>query len=56
MNRRGFLKRGIAVGATVAAGSAHAQAPAPDDPAKVLGNPRRPYGERLRFETSTRRA
>jgi sulfane dehydrogenase subunit SoxC len=59
MNRRRFLKRGIALGATLAAAgtaSANAQAPAPDDPSKLLGGPRRPYGERSRFETSTRKA
>ena len=54
MNRRRFLKRGIALGATLAAGSAQAQAPAPDDPSKVLGGPMRPYGERSRFEQSVR--
>jgi sulfane dehydrogenase subunit SoxC len=61
MNRRKFLKRGIALGATLAAAgtspaNAQAQAPAPDDPSKVLGAPRRPYGERSRFETATRKA
>jgi sulfane dehydrogenase subunit SoxC len=55
MNRRRFLKRGVAaLGATVAAGSAHAQAPAPDDPSKILGGPKRPYGQRSRFERSVR--
>jgi sulfane dehydrogenase subunit SoxC len=54
MNRRRFLKRSIALGATLAGGSAQAQAPAPDDPAKVLGGPVRPYGERSRFETTVR--
>ena len=54
MNRRRFLKRGIALGATLAAGSAQAQAPAPDDPSKVLGGPMRPYGERSRFEQAVR--
>jgi sulfane dehydrogenase subunit SoxC len=54
MNRRRFLKRGVmALGAT-AAGTAHAQSPAPDDPSKVLGGPRRPYGERSRFEGAVR--
>ncbi len=55
MNRRRFLKRGIVLGATLAAGSAQAQAAAaPDDPSKVLGGPVRPYGERSRFETTVR--
>src|SRR5207244_7025263 len=54
MNRRRFLKRGIALGATLAAGSAQAQAPAPEDPSKVLGGPMRPYGERSRFEQAAR--
>ena len=54
MNRRRFLKRGIALGATLAAGSAQAQAPAPHDPSKVLGGPLRPYGERSRFEQTVR--
>jgi sulfane dehydrogenase subunit SoxC len=54
MNRRRFLKRGIALGVTLAAGSAQAQAPAPDDPSKVLGGPMRPYGERSRFEQAAR--
>src|SRR5256714_246444 len=54
MNRRRFLKRGISLGATLAAGAAHAQAPAPDDPSKVLGGPMRPYGERSRFEQAVR--
>ena len=57
MDRRRFLKRGIALGASLAAGqtvAAHAQAPAPDDPSKVLGGPVRPYGERSRFERAVR--
>src|SRR5438552_3648893 len=54
MNRRRFLTRGIALGATLSAGSAQAQSPAPDDPSKVLGGPMRPYGERSRFEQSVR--
>ena len=54
MNRRRFLKRGIALGATLAAEHAHAQAPGPDDPSKVLGGPVRPYGERSRFERAVR--
>ena len=57
MNRRKFLKRGMALGATLAAAgatAATAQAPAPDDPSKVLGGPVRPYGERSRFERAER--
>jgi len=55
MNLRRFLKRSVAaLGAAVGAGSAHAQAPAPDDPSKVLGGPKRPYGERSRFERTAR--
>ncbi len=55
MNRRRFLKRGIVLGTTLAAGApARAQAPAPDDPSKVLGGPMRPYGERSRFEEPVR--
>jgi sulfane dehydrogenase subunit SoxC len=55
MNRRRFLTRGLTLGASLAAaGSAHAQAPAPDDPSKVLGGPMRPYGERSRFEQAAR--
>ena len=55
MNRRRFLKRGMALGATLAAaGSAHAQTPAPEDPSKVLGGPKRPYGQRSRFERAAR--
>jgi len=60
MNRRRFLRRGITLGAALAAGQAapaSAQSDAaPDDPSKVLGGPRRPYGERSRFETATRKA
>jgi sulfane dehydrogenase subunit SoxC len=54
--RRRFLRRGIALGATLAAGRAiPAQAqPAPDDPSKALGGPVRPYGERSRFEGAVR--
>ena len=60
MDRRRFLRRGITLGAALAAGraapaSAQSDA-APDDPSKVLGGPRRPYGERSRFETATRKA
>jgi sulfane dehydrogenase subunit SoxC len=59
--RRRFLKRGIGLGAALAASgrAALGQAqspPAPEDPSKVLGGPRRPYGERSRFETAIRRA
>lgn len=54
MNRRRFLKRSIALGATLAAGSAQAQSPAPDDSSKVLGAPKRPYGQRSRFEQAER--
>jgi len=55
MNRRRFLKRGIVLGTTLAAGApARAQAPAPDDPSKVLGGPMLPYGERSRFEEPVR--
>ena len=60
MNRRRFLRRGITLGAALAAGQAAPAAAqsdaAPDDPSKVLGGPRRPYGERSRFETATRKA
>ena len=60
MDRRRFLRRGITLGAALAAGQAaagHAQPTAsPDDPSKVLGGPRRPYGERSRFETASRKA
>jgi sulfane dehydrogenase subunit SoxC len=59
MNRRKFLTRGIALGTTLAAARTtptSAQAPAPEDPSKALGSPRRPYGERSRFETATRKA
>src|SRR5207244_7385783 len=56
--RRQFLKRGVAFGAGLAvAGAAPGRAqspPAPDDPAKVLGGPVRPYGERSRFERVVR--
>jgi sulfane dehydrogenase subunit SoxC len=58
--RRRFLKRGIAFGAALAAAgpvTGSAQLPtAPDDPSKVLGGPKRPYGERSSFETATRKA
>jgi sulfane dehydrogenase subunit SoxC len=51
--RRRFLKAGIVLGATLAPSAGRAQ-PTPDDPAKVLGGPIRPYGERSRFEQATR--
>ena len=58
MNRRRFLRRGITLGAALAAGQAapaSAQSDAaPDDPSKVLGGPMRPYGERSRFEQAVR--
>ena len=57
-DRRRFLKRGVAFGASLAvAGAAPGRAqspPAPDDPSKVLGGPVRPYGERSRFERAVR--
>jgi sulfane dehydrogenase subunit SoxC len=58
--RRRFLKRGVLIGAALAAGAGQtapggAQSPpAPDDPSKVLGGPKRPYGERSRFERGVR--
>jgi sulfane dehydrogenase subunit SoxC len=57
VERRRFLTRGLAIGASLAAGrpgSGGAQS-APDDPSKVLGGPSRPYGARSGFETSARR-
>ena len=63
-SRRRFMKRGVALGAALVAGAARPgpgaaqspkEPPAPDDPSKVLGNPRRAYGERSRFETAIRR-
>jgi sulfane dehydrogenase subunit SoxC len=56
MNRRRFLKRGIVFGASLGTGLAHAQSAPPEDPSKVLGGPKRPYGQRSRFETSARKA
>jgi sulfane dehydrogenase subunit SoxC len=57
-SRRWFLKGGIALGAALVAGAGRPSAgraqPAPDDPAKVLGGPMRPYGERSRFEQTVR--
>jgi sulfane dehydrogenase subunit SoxC len=58
-SRRRFLKRGLAAGAAFAAagrGVPGSAQPLPEDPSKVLGGPRRPYGERSRFETITRGA
>ena len=55
-DRRTFLKRGIALGAALAAlpsASVPAQE-APGDPSKVLGGPISPYGERSRFEQVVR--
>ena len=58
MDRRRFLRRGITLGAALAAGQAapgHAEPDAaPDDHSKVLGGPIRPYGERSRFEQAVR--
>ena len=57
-SRRRFLKGSVALGAALVTGAAGPRAgrtqPAPDDPAKVLGGPLRPYGERSRFEQSVR--
>jgi sulfane dehydrogenase subunit SoxC len=57
-SRRRFLKHGIALGAALTAGRAapaHTQSPpAPDDPARVVGGPMLPYGERSRFEEGLR--
>ena len=57
-SRRRFLKGGVALSAALVAGAGHPLAgraqPAPDDPAKVLGGPIRPYGERSRFEQAVR--
>jgi sulfane dehydrogenase subunit SoxC len=58
--RRRFLKRGVALGAGLAASvtrSAAGQsgpAPVPDDPSRVLGNPMRPYGDRSRFDAAVK--
>lgn len=55
--RRRFLQRGVALGAALAAAARVAPArgqAAAEDPSKVLGGPKRPYGERSRFETTTR--
>jgi hypothetical protein len=56
--RRRFLKRGVALGAALAtvgrAAAGHGQ-PSPDDPSKVLGLPKRSYGERSRFEGAERK-
>src|SRR2546425_5749641 len=69
-HRRRFLKRSAALGAALAAsagnalaaraqtvvpgGGKPADAPAPDDPTKELGEPVRPSGERSRFERAVR--
>jgi sulfane dehydrogenase subunit SoxC len=49
-SRRRFLQGGVALSAALAAGAGLPRAgqaqPAPDDPAKILGAPLRPYGER----------
>src|SRR5688572_3970974 len=50
--RRRFLKRGLAAGAALA--TATRAAAAATDPSKVLGAPKRPYGERSRFERAAR--
>jgi sulfane dehydrogenase subunit SoxC len=59
IGRRRFLKRSVILGAALATGRAapgEAQSsPATDDPSKVLGGPRRPYGDRSRLETATRK-
>src|SRR5215510_4605443 len=56
--RRRFLQGGVALGAALAAGAglplAGRAQPAPDDPAKILGAPLRPYGERSPFEPQGR--
>jgi sulfane dehydrogenase subunit SoxC len=46
----------VALGAALAAGAARSAAgqPASEDPSKVLGGPIRPYGERSRFEQTSR--
>ena len=64
-SRRRFMRGTFALGAALVAGAArpapgdaespNERPPAPDDPSKVLGGPRRPYGERSRFETAIRR-
>jgi sulfane dehydrogenase subunit SoxC len=50
--RRRFLKHGLAAGAALA--TAARAAAAATDPSKVLGGPKRPYGERARFERAAR--
>ena len=57
-SRRRFLRGGVALSATMVAGAGlplagRAQS-APDDPAKILGAPLRPYGERAPFESQGR--
>jgi len=57
-SRRRFLTGGAALGAALVAGAglplAGGAQPAPHDPAKVLGGPLRPYGERSPFEQQVR--
>ena len=56
-DRRRFLKRGVALGAALATAGRPMPSPAqpaPDDPSKVLGGPIRPYGERSRFDQTSR--
>jgi sulfane dehydrogenase subunit SoxC len=57
-SRRRFLQGGAALGTALAAWVGHPIAgraqPVPGDPAKVLGGPIRPYGERSRFEQAVR--
>jgi sulfane dehydrogenase subunit SoxC len=52
VSRRRFLKHGIAAGAAVA-GAARV-AGAANDPSKVVGGAKRPYGERAPFERAVR--
>jgi sulfane dehydrogenase subunit SoxC len=56
--RRRFLQGGVALGAALAAGAglplAGRAQPTPDDPAKILGAPLRPYGERAPSESQGR--
>jgi sulfane dehydrogenase subunit SoxC len=54
-SRRRFLKRGLALGAALAAGGRAVPGDgqsAPDDPSKIIGGPMVPYGERSRFESA----
>src|SRR5262245_55432362 len=54
--RRRFLKRGVTLGAALAAGAARSAAAqtASDDPSHVLGSPMKPYGDRSKCEQSVR--